>query len=151
MFLDGIHLVIVLIYRCSPTFGFSLEITGPAESRLENGVGSEAEVGIIMGSDSDLSTMRAAAKTLQSLGVKCEVTIVSAHRTPERMMSYARSAHTRGLKVKALLDIPPADLLTCLYLQGGDQMPSTRDNYSSMLIAYSSRSVKDQKLHWLGV
>lgn len=63
--------------------------------------GSEAEVGIIMGSDSDLSTMRAAAQTLQSLGVKCEVTIVSAHRTPERMMSYACSAHTRGLKVNA--------------------------------------------------
>ncbi len=57
-------------------------------------------MGIIMGSDSDLGTMRAAAKTLESLGVKCEVTIVSAHRTPERMMSYARSAHTRGLKVK---------------------------------------------------
>ena len=66
---------------------------------LFNGAGSQAEVGIIMGSDSDLSTMRAAAQTLQSLGVKCEVTIVSAHRTPERMMSYARSAHTRGLKV----------------------------------------------------
>ena len=67
-----------------------------------NDAESQAEVGIIMGSDSDLSTMRAAAKTLQSLGVKCEVTIVSAHRTPERMMSYARSSHTRGLKVKTL-------------------------------------------------
>lgn len=69
---------------------------------LFHAAGSVAEVGIIMGSDSDLSTMRAAAQTLQSLGVKCEVTIVSAHRTPERMLSYARSAHTRGLKVGAL-------------------------------------------------
>lgn len=52
-----------------------------------------------MGSDSDLATMRAAAETLQSLGVNCEVTIVSAHRTPDRMMRYARDAHARGLKV----------------------------------------------------
>lgn len=58
-----------------------------------------AQVGIIMGSDSDLSTMRGAAEVLEALGVKVELTVVSAHRTPERMMAYARSAHTRGVKV----------------------------------------------------
>ena len=57
------------------------------------------EVGIIMGSDSDLPTMKAAAEILEEFGVRCEITVVSAHRTPERMMDYAKSAHERGLKV----------------------------------------------------
>ena len=56
-------------------------------------------VGIIMGSQSDWPTMNHAADTLESLGVKHEVKIVSAHRTPERMRDYARSARKRGLKV----------------------------------------------------
>ncbi|KAJ1997019.1 phosphoribosylaminoimidazole carboxylase ade2, partial [Coemansia thaxteri] len=56
-------------------------------------------VGIIMGSDSDLPTMRPAAQILEQLGVPFELTIVSAHRTPDRMFDYARSAHKRGLKV----------------------------------------------------
>jgi phosphoribosylaminoimidazole carboxylase len=55
-------------------------------------------VGIIMGSDSDLPTMRQAATTLRDLGIRFELTIVSAHRTPQRMVDYARSAHTRGLR-----------------------------------------------------
>ncbi|ORX65256.1 Phosphoribosylaminoimidazole carboxylase [Linderina pennispora] len=55
-------------------------------------------VGIIMGSDSDLPTMRPAAHILEQFGVPFELTIVSAHRTPDRMFEYARSAHTRGLK-----------------------------------------------------
>lgn len=55
-------------------------------------------VGIIMGSDSDLPTMAAAAETLESFGVGVEVTVVSAHRTPERMFEYARSAASRGLR-----------------------------------------------------
>jgi phosphoribosylaminoimidazole carboxylase len=55
-------------------------------------------VGIIMGSDSDLPTMRQAATALRDLGVPFELTIVSAHRTPQRMIDYARSAHTRGLR-----------------------------------------------------
>jgi len=59
-----------------------------------------ARVGIIMGSDSDLATMRAAAEALEGLGVPAEVTIVSAHRTPERMVAYARGAHTRGLQAR---------------------------------------------------
>ncbi len=56
-------------------------------------------VGIIMGSDSDLKVMEAAAEVLKKFDVEFELTIVSAHRTPMRMVEYATSAHTRGLKV----------------------------------------------------
>ncbi|HTX02553.1 MAG TPA: 5-(carboxyamino)imidazole ribonucleotide mutase [Candidatus Acidoferrales bacterium] len=56
-------------------------------------------VGIIMGSRSDLETMRAAATTLQELGVTFEMRVVSAHRTPDLMFEYASSAASRGLKV----------------------------------------------------
>lgn len=57
------------------------------------------QVGIIMGSDSDLPTMKEAAEILDSFGVPYELTVVSAHRTPNRMYSYAQSAVERGLKV----------------------------------------------------
>ena len=56
-------------------------------------------VGIVMGSDSDLPTMRAAAEVCAQFGVACEVRIVSAHRTPDDMAEYGRTAHTRGLRV----------------------------------------------------
>ena len=56
-------------------------------------------VGIIMGSTSDLPIMQEAAAILNEFGVKYELTIVSAHRTPERMFEYAKSAVDRGLKV----------------------------------------------------
>lgn len=56
-------------------------------------------VGIIMGSDSDLKVMEDAAKILEKFDVKFEVTIVSAHRTPLRMVDYATTAKQRGLKV----------------------------------------------------
>ncbi|WNJ18876.1 5-(carboxyamino)imidazole ribonucleotide mutase [Pontibacter sp. G13] len=56
-------------------------------------------VGIIMGSKSDLPVMSGAAELLKQLGVKFEMTVVSAHRTPERMMEYAKTARERGLKV----------------------------------------------------
>ena len=56
-------------------------------------------VGIIMGSDSDLPTMQAAIAVCEEFSVPCEVGIVSAHRTPERMVEYAQQAHTRGIKV----------------------------------------------------
>jgi phosphoribosylaminoimidazole carboxylase PurE protein len=58
-----------------------------------------ALVGIIMGSDSDLSVMAEAAQVLAELGVECETTIVSAHRTPSRLAEYARGAAARGIKV----------------------------------------------------
>jgi 5-(carboxyamino)imidazole ribonucleotide mutase len=56
-------------------------------------------VGIIMGSDSDLRIMQAAAEVLQSLEIPFELTVVSAHRTPLRMVEYARTAQARGLKL----------------------------------------------------
>ncbi len=58
-----------------------------------------AQVGIIMGSKSDMPVMKAAATVLDELGLNYELTIVSAHRTPERMMDYARNAKSKGLKV----------------------------------------------------
>jgi 5-(carboxyamino)imidazole ribonucleotide mutase len=59
----------------------------------------QSDIGIIMGSDSDLPTMQGAIAVCEEFGVPYEVAIVSAHRTPERMITYAQSAHTRGLKV----------------------------------------------------
>ncbi|MBC7535593.1 MAG: 5-(carboxyamino)imidazole ribonucleotide mutase [Ferruginibacter sp.] len=56
-------------------------------------------VGIIMGSESDLVVMEAAADVLKEFGVTYELTIVSAHRTPDRMRTYALGARARGLKV----------------------------------------------------
>ena len=55
--------------------------------------------GIIMGSTSDMPVMQEAMDVLKELGIEFEVNIVSAHRTPELMFDYAKSAHTRGLKV----------------------------------------------------
>lgn len=56
-------------------------------------------VGIIMGSQSDLAIMREAAEVLEELGVAYELTVVSAHRTPLRMVEYATEARKRGIKV----------------------------------------------------
>lgn len=56
-------------------------------------------VGLVMGSQSDWQTLRYAADTLTALGVAHETRIVSAHRTPDRLFAYARSARDRGLKV----------------------------------------------------
>jgi 5-(carboxyamino)imidazole ribonucleotide mutase len=58
-----------------------------------------ALVGIIMGSKSDLPVMQAAVDVLNEFEIACEVDVVSAHRTPELMFEYAKSAHTRGIKV----------------------------------------------------
>ena len=56
-------------------------------------------IGIIMGSQSDWETMRHAASTLDRLGIGYETRIVSAHRTPERLYDYARTAQSRGLRL----------------------------------------------------
>ncbi|RXK12823.1 5-(carboxyamino)imidazole ribonucleotide mutase [Halarcobacter mediterraneus] len=56
-------------------------------------------VGIIMGSDSDLPVMKAAAQMCEEFGIEYEVSIVSAHRTPERLVKYSKGAEKRGLKV----------------------------------------------------
>ncbi len=58
-----------------------------------------AQIGIIMGSKSDFPIMKEAIEILKSAKIKVEVDIVSAHRTPEKMFSYAKEAHKRGIKV----------------------------------------------------
>ncbi|MDK8469229.1 5-(carboxyamino)imidazole ribonucleotide mutase [Corynebacterium accolens] len=58
----------------------------------------EPQVGIIMGSDSDWPTVEPAAEALADFGIPFEVGVVSAHRTPEKMLAYAKGAHSRGLK-----------------------------------------------------
>ena len=58
-----------------------------------------AQVGIIMGSESDLPVMQEAIDVLTELKIEYEVDIVSAHRTPEKMMTYGQQAHQRGIKV----------------------------------------------------
>ena len=60
---------------------------------------SRAKIGIIMGSQSDWPTMKHAADVLDELGVPYEAKVVSAHRTPDRLYDYAKSAKSRGLKV----------------------------------------------------
>ncbi len=60
---------------------------------------NQATVGIIMGSDSDLPTMSEAIAICEEFNVPCAVAIISAHRTPDRMVEYAQTAHRRGLKV----------------------------------------------------
>ena len=56
-------------------------------------------VGVIMGSDSDLPVMQGAVDVLREFGVACEIRVVSAHRTPDVMMEYGRTAAARGLRV----------------------------------------------------
>lgn len=56
-------------------------------------------VGIIMGSDSDLPIMQEAIDILESFDIQIEVDIVSAHRTPEKLVTYSKNAHTRGIQV----------------------------------------------------
>jgi 5-(carboxyamino)imidazole ribonucleotide mutase len=62
-------------------------------------VGESPAIGLIMGSDSDWPTMRAAAEVLDEFGIGYEVGVVSAHRTPHKMLTYAEQAAGRGLKV----------------------------------------------------
>lgn len=71
-----------------------MEIPQTKDSRLKTIL-----VGIIMGSDSDLNVMQAAADILKEFNIPFELTVVSAHRTPQRMFDYASSAKERGLKI----------------------------------------------------
>lgn len=66
---------------------------------LQEEIQMNAKVGIIMGSDSDLPIMAKAGEILDQLGVPYECTIVSAHRTPDRLYEYAKTAKERGIKV----------------------------------------------------
>jgi 5-(carboxyamino)imidazole ribonucleotide mutase len=70
-----------------------------ATKTIPTGDRSPADVGIIMGSRSDWSVMMEAADTLEKLGVRHEVRVVSAHRTPDRLFAYAKGARSRGIKI----------------------------------------------------
>lgn len=72
-------------------------------------------VSVIMGSDSDLPTMKTAARILRDFGVPFEVTIVSAHRTPDRLFKYAKSARSRGLKVRGCVHLVVAQCVLCVF------------------------------------
>ncbi|MDZ4763721.1 MAG: 5-(carboxyamino)imidazole ribonucleotide synthase [Chloroflexota bacterium] len=81
--------------------GASVAELAPRIAALTNAtlqIAVRPSVGIIMGSDSDLPIMRAAAEVLRDFAIPFELTIVSAHRTPERMVEYAKQAHQRGLR-----------------------------------------------------
>lgn len=73
--------------------------TAPQDAAVSDQPSGDPVVGIIMGSTSDWDTMRHAAETLAKLGVAHEVRVVSAHRTPRRLVEYAENAASRGLKV----------------------------------------------------
>lgn len=84
----------------SPSPAAELERYAPLAPQAGSGLSSRQPlVGIIMGSDSDLPVMTPAARVLDQFGVPYELTIVSAHRTPDRMTGYARAAASRGLRV----------------------------------------------------
>lgn len=70
-----------------------------ADQQNSHTISSKPQVGIIMGSDSDLTLMKPAADFLKGLEISFELTVVSAHRTPLRMVEYAKSAKARGVKV----------------------------------------------------
>lgn len=71
----------------------------PTKTSSNNSSTSAPAVGVLMGSQSDWPVMGFCAETLQSFDIACETRIVSAHRTPERLYDYARSAKARGLKI----------------------------------------------------
>jgi 5-(carboxyamino)imidazole ribonucleotide mutase len=68
-------------------------------AKAKKGKQQSAVVGIVMGSKSDWPTMELAAKMLEEFGIGYEVEVVSAHRTPDKMMKYAEGAQARGLKL----------------------------------------------------
>ncbi len=65
----------------------------------ERARGGSAQVGVVMGSDSDWPTMKAAVDAIREFGVEVEADVVSAHRMPAEMLEYGRTAHERGLRV----------------------------------------------------
>ena len=75
------------------------ESAAGSDSFVGVAVGARPSVGVIMGSDSDYPVMGEAVAALVEFGIGCEVRVVSAHRTPEGMVSYARTARSRGLQV----------------------------------------------------
>jgi len=81
------------------SLGQLLELEDIPESVIPGGLGKSPLVGIVMGSHSDLPTMQAAVDIMKEFNIPYEVDIVSAHRTPDKLCSYSRSAASRGLQV----------------------------------------------------
>ncbi len=79
-------------------FWYRSDIGAKAIRHISKKAANIPQVGIVMGSDSDFPVMKAAADFLQSVGIRCEVTVASAHRTPEKAADYAQTAKQRGLK-----------------------------------------------------
>ena len=69
------------------------------EEKRQSDSGGPAQVGIVMGSDSDLSVMESAADVLNDFGIAFEITVASAHRSPQRAAEWASSAGERGIKI----------------------------------------------------
>ena len=78
------------------------------------------EVGIVMGSDSDLKIMEEAASVLKQFGISYEMTVASAHRSPKRAIKFATSAHKRGIKV-IIAGAGHAAHLAGMHLAAGDR------------------------------
>ena len=70
-----------------------------AKKRQQSGSGGSPQVGIVMGSDSDMGVMQSAAEVLKDFGVAFEITVASAHRSPQRAAQWASSAVERGIQV----------------------------------------------------
>merc|ERR1719291_1361216 len=84
---------------CAPSVGALSDLLKPVEALIGIGMPEiKPLVGVIMGSDSDLPCMKEACDALKEFGVPYECTVVSAHRTPDRMVQYARDAAGRGLR-----------------------------------------------------
>ncbi|HOB91104.1 MAG TPA: 5-(carboxyamino)imidazole ribonucleotide mutase [Bacillota bacterium] len=111
---------------------------------------SRVDVGIVMGSDSDLPVMEKAAEVLSSFGVSFEMSVISAHRTPHKAAAYAESADERGLKViiagaggaahlagvmASLTAIPVIGVPITSQLQGIDSLLSTVQMPSGVPVA----------------
>ena len=77
---------------------FRTDIGAKALNR-DQSVEKNPKVGILMGSDSDLPVMRAAADFLKDMGIECEMTVASAHRTPAKVMEYTKSDPERGIRI----------------------------------------------------
>jgi 5-(carboxyamino)imidazole ribonucleotide mutase len=85
-------------FRVGSVLNFSPEPAAGASSPMVRDPNAAPLVGVVMGSQSDWETMRHAAEILTSLGIPHETRVVSAHRTPDRLMAYAREAEGRGLQ-----------------------------------------------------
>ena len=86
---------------------------------------NQTQISIIMGSDSDLPTMQGAIAICQQFAIPYEVAIISAHRTPDRMVEFAKNAHTRGIMVAALSPLPVIGVpVTTRQLNGVDSLYS---------------------------